>query len=166
MHNHFEIESLKTEDEVKAEANTMSWVVGILLFAAMIILPIIGMKKAYIYANSFERSVAVSGKEAEALSSRSVRYMLKIKATGENFPGVTSEALENIGRVETIVVSPRYYDSIKSGDLINIEYAQRGSKLYVRHAEHHMPSWLYYIFSLLCLMGLMKMAKTQGRKYS
>ena len=55
MHNHFEIESLKTEDEVKAEANTMSWVVGILLFAAMIILPIIGMKKAYIYANSFEQ---------------------------------------------------------------------------------------------------------------
>jgi len=169
VRNHFEIESLKTEEEVRSEISVWHSLITIVLFFIMIAFPIKAVKLSFNYANSFERSVIISGKEVSASSNNRPSifdsYMLTVKLLPENFPAVSVETLSNTktkARDKKIKVSSRYYDSVKRGDQINIEYAERGGKLYARHADNYMPNWLYYVFSFLSFLMLIYIRR---RKY-
>ena len=166
LHNRHK--SFKTDDELRSEVDFWHLFITIVLFFIMIAFPIKALKLSFDYANSFERSMIISGKEVSASSNNRPSvfdsYMLTVKLLPENFPAVSTGTLSNAkqkGRDKKIKVSSRYYDSVKRGDQINIEYAERGGKLYARHADNYMPNWLYYFFSFLSLLLLMNI---RGRK--
>jgi len=114
-----------------------------------------GVGNYSIYAQGYDRSVAVIGNGTGG--SRTGPFYLRIRMDSESFPGISSETIikakaKNLEK--WLRVSPRVYDAVKAGDYINVEYAERKGKLYVRYADNRMPDWMYFIFSFLCFLLL------------
>jgi len=117
-----------------------------------------GVNNAYVYSQSYDRMLPISGKDVDGGSKRS-NFFIRVKISPENFPAISNEALfqaQQKSREKKLLVSSQYYASVKRGDDIHIEYAERGGKLYIRRADNHIPSWLYLIFSFFGFLGLRK----------
>ena len=144
-----------TSKEQKTAA-FLNWVWIIMILLAMGGFFWRGVGNYSIYAQGYDRSVAVIG---NATGNRSGPFYLRIRMDSENFPGISSETIDRAkakNLEKWLQVSPRVYDAIKAGDYINVEYAEHKERLYARYADNRMPDWMYFIFSLLCFLLLRK----------
>ena len=135
-----------------------NWVITIMLGLAVLMFLHRGIKNYSIYAQAYDRSVAVSGNAKANNYNDDVEFFyLRVKTTAENFPAISSKTIEKEKEKnleQWVHVSPRVYDAVKAGDYITVEYAERKGQLYVRYADNRMPDWFYFIISFLCFLFL------------
>ena len=90
----------------------LNWVWIIMILLAMLAFFWRGVGNYSIYAQGYDRSVAVIG---NATGNRSGPFYLRIRMDSENFPGISSETIDRAKEENLekwLQVSPRVYDAV------------------------------------------------------
>ena len=160
-HSNADSEFLGVEEKCNLEIALTAftfYLIRIALFLFMVGLPFYGLSQAYIYENSHERSVEIIGKERDFETDVYI-HSVRIEISHENFPDIPRHIIDKERQVspdKLINVGQHFYDKVRRGDEINIEYREGSNSLSLRHADDQMPTWLYFLLSFFCFIGLVK----------